>query len=173
MNIMIFTIFKIIFIFKSKFGGLNIMKKLKAVSNRIVELINGKVDKMKIQKLLYFAQAEHLVKYDKPLFEEDFEAWEYGPVILSLYEIFYADKIFANVDLNLKPNEEIVIEKIVNKYGNMDSIELSELTHLENSPWDKVFKKYKKVSWFGSSSYYCTQKISKESMKDYYKNNGV
>jgi uncharacterized phage-associated protein len=39
----------------------------------------------KAQKLLYYAQGWFLAKYDQPLFDEDFLAWENGPVLKSLH----------------------------------------------------------------------------------------
>ena len=41
---------------------------------------------LKLQKLVYFAQALSLVKNKKALFEDEFEAWDLGPVIPSLYQ---------------------------------------------------------------------------------------
>jgi uncharacterized phage-associated protein len=40
---------------------------------------------LKIQKLLYFAQGHHLARFDEPLFDENFQAWRYGPVVVSVY----------------------------------------------------------------------------------------
>ncbi|WBH15012.1 Panacea domain-containing protein [Sphingomonas radiodurans] len=42
-------------------------------------------DQMKLQKLLFYTHAWHLA-YDRgPLFENDFEAWPWGPVIRDVY----------------------------------------------------------------------------------------
>src|SRR5579871_1664070 len=43
---------------------------------------------LKLQKLLYYAQAWHLVHKDKYLFSEDFQAWIHGPVLPSQYQRF-------------------------------------------------------------------------------------
>src|ERR1700735_3635265 len=43
---------------------------------------------LKLQKLIYYAQAWHLALYNKPLFNEDFEAWIHGPVLPSQYHRF-------------------------------------------------------------------------------------
>ena len=34
----------------------------------------------------------------------------------------------------------ISIEKTLNKYGNLSASELVELTHRENTPWDRTYK---------------------------------
>lgn len=44
------------------------------------------ISNLKLQKLVYYAQAWHLAIHGTPLFEEDFEAWVHGPVIPSLYQ---------------------------------------------------------------------------------------
>lgn len=40
---------------------------------------------LKLQKLLYYAQAWHLALRNAPLFDEDFQAWVHGPVLPSQY----------------------------------------------------------------------------------------
>lgn len=39
-----------------------------------------------LQKLLYYSQGFSLTMTGKPLFEEDFEVWQMGPVIPALFE---------------------------------------------------------------------------------------
>ena len=43
---------------------------------------------LRLQKLLYFAQGWHLARYGKPLFDDDIEAWQYGPVVPSVYNAY-------------------------------------------------------------------------------------
>ena len=44
------------------------------------------ISNLKLQKLVYYAQAWYLAISDEALFEEDFEAWVHGPVIPELYQ---------------------------------------------------------------------------------------
>ncbi|WP_126245392.1 Panacea domain-containing protein [Chitinophaga rhizosphaerae] len=46
------------------------------------------ISPMKLQKLIYYAQAFHLVQFDKPLFNDKIEAWMHGPTVPSIYERF-------------------------------------------------------------------------------------
>lgn len=46
------------------------------------------ITNLKLQKLLYYAQGYFLAKKDIPLFDEDFLAWEHGPVIRKIYNIY-------------------------------------------------------------------------------------
>ena len=46
------------------------------------------ITNLKLQKILYFAQALFLSKLETPLFKESIEAWEYGPVVPSMYQAY-------------------------------------------------------------------------------------
>ena len=43
---------------------------------------------LKLQKLMYILYAKYHVDTNNPLFSNRFEAWQYGPVLSELYEIF-------------------------------------------------------------------------------------
>ena len=43
---------------------------------------------MKLQKLLYYVQGFHIAVFNRPLFNEDIEAWMYGPVVPAVYEYY-------------------------------------------------------------------------------------
>jgi uncharacterized phage-associated protein len=45
------------------------------------------MDTWKLQKLVYYSQAWHLVWDSEPLFEERIEAWANGPVVPELYKV--------------------------------------------------------------------------------------
>jgi len=41
----------------------------------------GEKKKTKAQKLLYYSQGVHLKLFGEPLFDDEIEAWEFGPVV--------------------------------------------------------------------------------------------
>ena len=43
------------------------------------------ISNLKLQKILYFVQAEFLVSAGAPCFYQDIEAWDFGPVIPEVY----------------------------------------------------------------------------------------
>ena len=43
---------------------------------------------MKLQKMLYYQQGFHLAMFGTPLFDDDLEAWMYGPVVPAVYEAY-------------------------------------------------------------------------------------
>lgn len=46
------------------------------------------ISNLKLQKLLYYMQGFHLAYFDTPLFDDDIEAWMYGPVVPCVYNHF-------------------------------------------------------------------------------------
>jgi len=139
-----------------------------AVANYFLDLANSagrKITPMKMQKLVYFAHGWCLAIYHKPLIEEDIMAWQFGPVIKPLYSAFreygksaitdFATDIDirydedGNIDLstsrgitpNIPRNSDIkkLLDAVWEAYGNLTAIQLSRLTHAENSPWSNVW----------------------------------
>lgn len=96
------------------------------------------VNNMKLQRLLYYAQAWHLGQYDEPLFDEKFEAWSTGPVIPSIYWRF---KPFGISDLPAQPNLPVpapetrsYLDDLAADYLPLDEWELEDLSRSE-PPW--------------------------------------
>lgn len=92
---------------------------------------------LKLQKLVYYCQAWYLANFDKPLFQEDFQAWAHGPVCRGLYNK-YRDAGWSALrpEKNVKlPGEiEDFIASIFREYGQFSATKLEEMTH-EEQPW--------------------------------------
>lgn len=96
---------------------------------------------LKLQKLMYYCQGGHYRWDGQRLIDDNlFEAWEYGPVIRSVYHDY---KIYGqndinlktdNFDLHLEPNERETIEVIWSQLRSYSAFDLVELTHKE-TPW--------------------------------------
>ena len=52
------------------------------------------ISNLKLQKLLYFAWKNYYKKYRKYLFNENFEAWQFGPVVRNVYYDYCAHKSY-------------------------------------------------------------------------------
>ena len=93
---------------------------------------------LKLQKLVYYAQAWHLALYDEPLFEEHFEAWIHGPVQPELYRRFREygwDRIGENPDKpKLSQLVKDLLDEILNIYDRFTARDLERMTHREE-PW--------------------------------------
>lgn len=97
------------------------------------------ITNLKLQKLLYYAQGYYLAKNDTPLFNEDFLAWEHGPVIRKIYDQYKTNGskgIEYDKDFNIKidSNTEHILEEVYERYGQFTAWKLRNMTH-EESPW--------------------------------------
>lgn len=99
----------------------------------------GALSAMKLQKLVYYSQAWHLVWADKELFAEEIQAWANGPVIPELYNShrghFKLDPGFFRGNISsISDKSKEMVDSVLAFYGNKDAQWLSDLTHLE-APW--------------------------------------
>lgn len=100
---------------------------------------------IKLQKLVYYAQAWHLAFEGRPLFEGRFQAWVHGPVSRELYDRFkdtktlYSPVGYGDVrpgfSLNdLDSAERSHIDAVLEVYGQFSGSQLEDMTHREE-PW--------------------------------------
>lgn len=103
------------------------------------------ITNLKLQKLVYYAQAWNLAIFGRPLFQEEFEAWVHGPVLPSLYQEFKEFRwkpIERDLDetsynkIRLQLGQEIseLLDEIIEEYCSLSGHELEQLTHAEE-PW--------------------------------------
>jgi uncharacterized phage-associated protein len=98
----------------------------------------GRMTTMKLQKLLYYAQAWSLVWDEKPLFTERIEAWANGPVVCDIYEQhkgqFEVIKWRHGDSSKLSRKQSNSVNAVLKYYGGKSSQWLSDLSHSE-APW--------------------------------------
>jgi uncharacterized phage-associated protein len=101
------------------------------------------ISPLKLQKLVYYAQAWHLALFGSAIFDEQIEAWKDGPVVPSLYDRFKSITRFENIDVSKNINLPLTIfeqktEELLNEiriiYGERSGEFLRDLTHSEK-PW--------------------------------------
>ncbi len=104
------------------------------------------ITNLKMQKLLYYAQAWHLVYFDKLLFDENIKAWDFGPVVPSVYteyKEFGANPIIIDVDSSLEDlfNQDTLefLEAVYGNYIKYSAHDLVNITHNER-PWIESYK---------------------------------
>jgi uncharacterized phage-associated protein len=98
----------------------------------------GPMSAMKLQKLVYYAQAWHLVWTESLLFEEPIYAWANGPVVKDLY-VQHRGKFTVGVwpwgdPDKLSVKEKMSVDAVLDFYGDKSAHWLSELSHRE-APW--------------------------------------
>jgi uncharacterized phage-associated protein len=121
------------------------------------------ITNLKLQKLLYYAQAWSLVINGKPLFDDDFEAWVHGPVVPQVFRRFKEYRWNDITEAVHPPSDKLLFDYlslILDKYGKLSPRQLEHLTHAED-PWKLARKGYAPDE---SSS----ETISKDSIKSYY-----
>ncbi|CAL7886048.1 Panacea domain-containing protein [Fusobacterium necrophorum] len=92
---------------------------------------NPNISNLVLQKLLYFIQASSLVTTGRPAFEEDIEAWMYGPVVPEVYTNFRANEHFYDnfsTD-NLDQNIQNIVVNVTNNLGGINPYSLVNATH--------------------------------------------
>lgn len=107
---------------------------------------------MQLIKLSYIAHGWMLGKYGASLLDEPVEAWQYGPVIPSIYHSvkhfrgnavqnvlgYYPDK----AEYPFSDKEKEIMAQVYQDYGKYDGLILSDATHQPKSPWSQVLKTY-------------------------------
>jgi uncharacterized phage-associated protein len=127
----------------------------KSVANLILNKAaeNGmQLTPLKLQKLMYYVAGYYIAATNTPLIDTPIEAWEYGPVISSVYHEFktFGSKPITRQAMDLDgdtgslipcpiPTGDQKLNKIVDfvlkQYGGFSGLTLSEMTHAAGTPW--------------------------------------
>lgn len=116
----------------------------------------------KLMKLIYYAQGIYYAVYNKPLFEADLKAWQYGPVSPEVFTKFNkkGNAWFFEADNAQVIEDKKVIEildGVWQRMGHLSAGKLVAMTHRE-TPWLET-------PHLGT--------ITKESLRDYFKQMGA
>ena len=127
-----------------------------ALSNYFIQksIDSGRNDMtlMKIIKMVYISHGWYLGLSGNSLLPEAVEAWQYGPVVPTVYHEFkrYGKSPIKSLSFDpsygaypiVKDSQTIkFLDQIWEVYGNMDGLQLSALTHKDGTPWDIVWNK--------------------------------
>lgn len=96
---------------------------------------------LKLQKLMFYADAWHMVTNGEELVPDRFEAWVHGPVLRSVYYRFQRyrwNPIGEDVDCpELAPETKDFLDELYKVFGGFSGYELEQLTHQE-APWKQA-----------------------------------
>lgn len=145
---------------KSKLNSIDIANYF---LTKIDETSGDLISNLKLQKLVYYAQGFSIVLLGKPLFDENIEAWMYGPVVPELYHEYkdYKNKpipIPDDVDFD-KYDSEIkeLLDEVYTVYGQFSAWVLSDFTHNE-PPYINAYNTENKIIIHGElKDYFRTQ----------------
>ncbi len=129
------------------------------------------MNELKLQKLLYYAQAWHLAVFGSRLFDERFQAWVHGPVSRAVYDRFGATKsLYSPVELSdvrpkfdfkaLTEEQREHIDSVLEVYAGYTGTQLEQLTHNEE-PWMQARVGYRE-------SQRCEVEIDEDLMRQFY-----
>jgi uncharacterized phage-associated protein len=138
-----------------------------AVANEFLELAEKRgmsMSPMKLQKLVFFAHGWCLALTGNPLIQEHVQAWQYGPVIPSIYhelkgvgngpitelatypvqeggKLFFKVLLLRNFpETQERKNAQEIIYRVFSIYNRYSAIQLSNATHMDGTPWRQVYK---------------------------------
>ena len=130
------------------------------------------LNQMKLQKLVYIAHGWHLAIRERPLIQESVEAWTYGPIIADLYHEFkkFGNMPITERATEIKSRQTAggpfsisfsieeptidrdsddpeytrrFLDKVWEVYGDFTAVQLSNLTHEPDTPWDQTRQLYR------------------------------
>ncbi len=134
--------------------------KIKAVILYIMQSFPDGVDYIKLFKILYFAQQDHLVRYGKVLVDESFRAVKHGPVPTYSYKALqiaegkdlggdFTDFLVGievrdkKVYASIMPDMDYVsgankkcLDASIKKYKDTDPYDLSDMSH--DTAWEEA-----------------------------------
>lgn len=125
--------------------------------------LNRPISNLKLQKLLYFVQAEFLVGEGSACFPEEIEAWDFGPVVP---EVYHRYKAYGSASIpylagaervrRICTEDKEIINGIVDEGSLYTANQLVEITH-NQAPWREAYMPYR------------SNIISKEAILNYFK----
>lgn len=123
---------------------------------------NKTISNLKLQKILYFVQAEFLVSKNQPCFAEEIQAWDFGPVVP---EVYYAYRMFGSANIPcigksrvsqmIPPSDKELLNGIIDECAKYSASALVEITH-NQTPWIDAYE----PNW--------NNEITRESIKNYF-----
>lgn len=134
------------------------------------------ISNLRLQKILYFVQVTFYMIKGEPCFNEDIEAWDFGPVVPEVYHeykrygrneiphigeyidfskgVWEATEMVYNEDI-IDERDRDLINEVIDSARQYSTNELVEITH-DQSPWKDAYIR----GWNNT--------ISKESIKEYF-----
>lgn len=120
----------------------------RAIANEFIRLNGGRMEQMKLQKLVYIANGWNLAINLEPLVNGQFLAWDGGPVSRTIWNHvrdrgydFDGELVTEDgpVRARLDEDERQVIDHVWRKYSVFTGRALSEMTHQPGTPWSRAY----------------------------------
>lgn len=106
------------------------------------------ITQMQLHKLLYFAQGLSLGLRGRPLFDDQIEAWQHGPVVPSVRNqcgVGASVQLGQFENFGIKdPAEHEFVRSVWIRYRNYSASALRAMTH-DDGPWSESYQKGRSV----------------------------
>lgn len=118
------------------------------VAQYLLEFSNTLLTPLQINKLVFLSHGWHLGIENKALINEAVEAWQYGPVIPSIYQTFkmfgkgvIESDVHYDSQFHVPFNDDAknIMEQVIEIYGDYSGNKLVKLTHERGSPWSECY----------------------------------
>lgn len=116
-----------------------------AAAQYIVTKSRPAVTPMRLLKLLYVAHGYSLALNRQPLLDESIQAWQYGPIVPSVYDAVrkYRSKQVESLgsigECPLSEEDRLVLDKVLATYQHVNAIQLSAAMHQPGTPWSTTW----------------------------------
>lgn len=103
------------------------------------------ISNLKLQKMLYFLWLDYFRRTGQSLFNEEFYAWQFGPVIPRVYNEFCA---YAGIAIDVGTDDSLACVELANRdnihsilqlYIDKTASQLVKKTHEDGTPWSQVY----------------------------------
>lgn len=97
------------------------------------------VGAVKLHKLLYYCQGWYTAWTGRPMFGEQIQAWENGPVVADLWRAETRNHWDTPAPTPLDDDMFIALDYVASRYGSLSGRDLIQLTHGE-APWSDAWE---------------------------------
>lgn len=107
---------------------------------------NKTISNLKLQKILYFIQAEFLISKNQPCFSEKILAWDFGPVVPVVY---YKYRMFGSGNIPcikksqishlISSTDKTLLNGVIDECAEYSASALVEITH-NQTPWIMAYE---------------------------------
>lgn len=120
------------------------MKALE-LADYIINTSPKDLSNLELQKTMYFVELDYYKRTGKSLIDEDFEAWDYGPVVPEVYREF-RDYGAESIDRTNKRSisekiQKNIVDSSIERCSQKRPWELVSESHRSDGAWQKTIDK--------------------------------
>ena len=115
----------------------SVLKVATYISERYLQEFGKALDEMRLHKLLYFTQRECIIQTGDVMFDAEFRAWKYGPVIKEVRDAFKDGRLTETLSMESQIKYREVFDYIFATYAKKSAFSLVTHSHSELS-WERA-----------------------------------